>query len=104
VLSTWTLCTIPDLGAALSEIRRVLKPDGVLHFVEHGHAPDAQVQRWQVRLEPLNRRLAGGCHLTRRIPNLINGAGFAVEELDAYYFTGEPRPFGYTYEGRAVKN
>jgi ubiquinone/menaquinone biosynthesis C-methylase UbiE len=104
VLSTWTLCTIPDLGAALSEMRRVLKPDGVLHFVEHGRAPDAQVQRWQVRLEPLNMRLAGGCHLTRRIPNLINEAGFAVEELDAYYFTGEPRPFGYTYEGRAVKN
>ena len=103
VLSTWTLCTIPDMAGALAELRRVLKPGGTFHFVEHGHAPDAGVARWQARLEPLNKRLAGGCHLTRRIPDAINDAGFNIEHVDAYYFKGEPKPFGYTFEGRAVK-
>jgi len=103
VLSTWTLCTIPKLDVALAEMRRVLKPGGVLHFVEHGHAPDAKVDRWQQRIEPLNKRLAGGCHLTRRIPDHIEQAGFAIDALDTYYFKGEPRVFGYTFEGRAIK-
>jgi ubiquinone/menaquinone biosynthesis C-methylase UbiE len=103
VLSTWTLCTIPDLSAALGELRRVLKPGGAFHFVEHGHAPDAKTARWQDRIEPLNKKLAGGCHLTRRIPESIEQAGFRMEQLDSYYFKGEPKPFGYTYEGRAVK-
>jgi ubiquinone/menaquinone biosynthesis C-methylase UbiE len=104
VLSTWTLCTIPNLDAALKEIRRVLKPGGSLHFVEHGHAPDAKVARWQERIEPINKKLAGGCHLTRRIPEIIEQAGgFKIEHLDSYYFKGEPKPFGYTYEGHAVK-
>lgn len=103
VLSTWTLCTIPDLDAALEELRRILKPGGAFHFVEHGHAPDANIARWQTRLEPFNKRLAGGCHLTREIPETIKQAGFVVEDLDSYYFKGEPKPFGYTFEGRAVK-
>jgi len=103
VLSTWTLCTIPDLALALQEIRRVLRPGGSLHFVEHGHAPDAAVDRWQRRLEPMQRRLAGGCHLTRRIPEEIERAGLSMDALDTYYFAGEPKVFGHTFEGRATK-
>ena len=102
VLSTWTLCTIPHLDAALAEMRRVLKPGGSFHFVEHGHAPDENVIRWQERLEPLNKRLAGGCHLTRHISKYIEYAGFDIQKLDTYYFKGEPKPMGYTYEGRAI--
>jgi ubiquinone/menaquinone biosynthesis C-methylase UbiE len=103
VLSTWTLCTIPDLDAALAEVRRILKPGGTFHFVEHGHAPDAKVVRWQERLEPLNKRLLGGCHLTRPIADDIEHAGFAVDQLDTYYLKGDPKPFGYTFEGHAHK-
>ena len=103
VLSTWTLCTIPNVAAALDETRRVLKPDGRLHFVEHGHAPEPGVARWQERIEPLNKRLFGGCHLTRRIAETIEDAGFTVEQLDTYYSKGAPKPFGYTFEGRARK-
>jgi hypothetical protein len=79
-----------------------LKPGGTLHFVEHGHAPDATVARWQQRLEPMQKRLAGGCHLTRHIDEHIEKAGFEILEMDTYYFEGEPKPLGYTYEGRAV--
>ena len=103
VLSTWTLCTIPSIGVALEEMRRVLKPGGSLYFLEHGHAPDPKVARLQGRIEPLNKRLAGGCHLTRHIPQLIQDAGFAIEHLDSYYFKGEAKVFGYTFEGRAVR-
>ena len=103
VLSTWTLCTIPDAAVALSELRRVLKGGGSFHFIEHGHAPDSNVARWQQRLEPLQKRLAGGCHLTRDIPQMIRDAGFAIEHLQTYYFKDEPKVFGYTFEGRAVK-
>jgi ubiquinone/menaquinone biosynthesis C-methylase UbiE len=102
-LSTWTLCTIPDVAGALDELHRVLKPGGSLHFVEHGHAPDAKVARWQRRIEYPWKPLAGGCHLTRPIAQLIETAGFTIEKLDTYYMDGEPRPFSYTYEGRAVK-
>ena len=102
VLTTWTLCTIPNIEAALGEMRRVLKPSGVLHFVEHGHAPSERVARWQRRLEPMNKRLAGGCRLTRRIPDDLEGAGFEILRLESYYADGEPKPMGFTYEGRAI--
>ena len=103
VVSTWTMCTIPNLVLALEEMRRVLKPGGVFHFVEHGHSPDQRVARWQRRLEPINKRLAGGCHLTRRIPDYVEQAGFEMGHVDTYYLKGEPKIFGYTYEGQVVR-
>jgi ubiquinone/menaquinone biosynthesis C-methylase UbiE len=93
-LSTWTMCTIPDIAAALGELRRVLKPEGTLHFVEHGLAPDERVRRWQHRLEPIQKRLFGGCHLTRSIVELLRDGGFDISELDVYYEKGSPKALG----------
>jgi ubiquinone/menaquinone biosynthesis C-methylase UbiE len=90
-ISTWTMCTIPDVATALGEGRRVLKPGGRLHFVEHGLAPDEDVQRWQHRLEPIQKRVFGGCHLTRQVVPLLEGAGFTIAELDVFYEEGAPK-------------
>ena len=102
VLSTWTLCTIPDASGALAEICRVLRPGGAFHFVEHGLAPDPAVARLQQRLTPLQHRAFGGCHLNRRIDQLIAAAGLELTRLDTYYMKG-PRALGYTFEGVAAK-
>ena len=100
VLSTYTLCTIPSVDAALKEVHRVLKPGGELHFLEHGRAPTESVRRWQHRLHPVHSRIAGGCHLDRAIDNLITNAGLIIGELETGYGDG-PRPFSYLYRGRA---
>lgn len=100
-LSTWTLCTISDVTASLAELRRVLKPGARFHFVEHGHSPDPKVDRWQHRLEPTQKRLAGGCHLTRDIPALIEAAGFVLEHVDTSYEKATPKSLGHTFQGVA---
>jgi ubiquinone/menaquinone biosynthesis C-methylase UbiE len=102
VLSTWTLCTIPDVARALAEIRRVLRPGGTFCFVEHGLAPDARTARLQRRLTPIQRRAFGGCHLDRRIDQLVATAGLELTRLDTYYMKG-PRALGYTFEGVAIR-
>ncbi|HEV8130043.1 MAG TPA: class I SAM-dependent methyltransferase [Acidobacteriota bacterium] len=100
VVTTWTLCSIPQVERALQQIKRVLKPDGQLIFVEHGLAPDPGVVAWQNRITPIWRRMGGGCHLNRKIDELIERANFEIRELTTSYLPG-PRPMTYTYQGIA---
>jgi len=100
VLTTWTLCTIPDVARALDEVARVLRPGGSLHFLEHGRSPDAKVVKWQDRMTPLQRRIGGGCHLNRPIDRLLDASPLEVGRLEHYYLAG-PKSFGYMYEGVA---
>ena len=103
-LSTWTLCTIPDAVASIREVRRVLRPGGSLHFVEHGAAPDPGVRRWQDRLNSVQGKIAGGCNLNRDIRSIVEAGGLRVEQVDSYYGEGEPKIFGWLTEGVAVKD
>lgn len=102
VVLTFTLCTIPEWETALRQMKRVLKPGGKLLFCEHGAAPDEAVARWQNRVNPLWKKIAGGCHLNRNIPELISQAGFSIRELEADYLPKTPRIAGFRYRGYAI--
>jgi ubiquinone/menaquinone biosynthesis C-methylase UbiE len=101
-LSTFTLCTIPAVEDALAEVRRVLRPGGRFHFLEHGLAPDPSIATWQRRLEPIQKRLADGCHLTRDAAALVRRAGFDVEWVESRYAKG-PKPWTWLTAGAATK-
>lgn len=104
VLVTYTLCSIPDVAKALGEMRRVMKADGRLIFCEHGDAPDAGVRRWQARLTPIWKKIGGGCHLNRPIPELIRAARFRIEDIQTMYLPGTPHFAGFNYWGSATKD
>ena len=101
-LSTWTLCTIPDGFKALKEIRRVLKPGAKLHFLEHGLSVDSNVAKWQHRLNPIQKIIAGGCQLDLRINSLIEAAGFYIDIIENFYMEG-PKFCSYMYKGQCCK-
>ncbi|MCZ6644416.1 MAG: class I SAM-dependent methyltransferase [Gammaproteobacteria bacterium] len=102
VVCTWTLCSIPNVYAALREIRRVLKPGGSFYFIEHGRAPDPKIIRWQHRLEPLWKKIGGGCHLSRRADELICDAGFGLTTCATGYEPG-PKFAAFMIHGIARK-
>lgn len=101
-LSTFTLCTIPGVEEALAEVRRVLRPGGRFHFLEHGLSPDPPVATWQRRLEPIQKRVADGCHLTRDAAELVRAAGFELVEVQSRYARG-PKPWSWFTVGIAIK-
>lgn len=101
VVLTYAACTIPGVEEAFDEMHRVLKPSGRLLFVEHGHSPDPKVARWQDRLDPWWGHVAGGCHLNRDMPKLIEQAGFEIEEMETEYLPKSPRWLGYLFIGTA---
>lgn len=103
VVTTWTLCSIPQASVALAEMRRVLKPGGQLLFVEHGRAPEPGVRKWQDRLTPVWKCIGGGCHLNRPIRELVENAGFSIQQIQTGYMKG-PKPMTFLYEGRAIHN
>lgn len=100
-LCTFTLCTIPDVERALAELVRVVRPGGRFHFLEHGAAPDPSIQRWQHRIEPVQKRLADGCHLTRDPLALVEAAGFRIEDAEQRYVKG-PKPWSYFTRAHAI--
>lgn len=102
IVCTWTLCSIPNVYAALREMRRVLKPGGHMYFIEHGRAPEPRVISWQRRIEPLWKKIGGGCHLTRKADELIRDAGFTITELDSGYEPG-PKFAAFMTHGVAKK-
>lgn len=104
VLLTFTLCTIPDWREALRQMRRVLKPEGRFLFCEHGAAPEEMVRRWQARLTPCWKKVAGGCHLDRPIPEFIEEGGFRIDRMETGYLSGVPRIAGFIYRGTARKS
>ena len=102
VLLTYTLCTIPDTAQALAQMKRVLKPGGKLLFSEHGAAPDESVKKWQERINPYWKPIAGGCNLNRAIPQLLEQAGFKIKDMDMAYLPGTPKFAGFNYWGEAT--
>jgi ubiquinone/menaquinone biosynthesis C-methylase UbiE len=103
VVSTWTMCSIAGIGQALEELRRVLKPNGKLLFIEHGLSPDPKVQKWQRRLNPVYKTLADGCHLDRNFRQLLTEHGFRYQRLEEFYAENAPRIVGYMYQGVASR-